>query len=220
MGKKLLCEHSHDITSHPACFAEGRVKAETIAEKGAPWYTLPDYRIGYFDIETDGLKADFSTILSWCIKDRGGSVVYDVTTRKDLLSPNPDLRLIKSLIKEMSKYKIIVGYYSTKFDVPYVRTKALHYNLPFPEFGSTYHFDIYYTVKHKMNLSRNSLDNACDYLGIEGKTPLAKDIWRAAKYGDPVALDEVVEHNIGDVEILERVHDRLTPFAKWTKKSM
>ena len=99
MGKKLLCEHRHTIDSHPACFAEGKVKiAEAPAKVTQPWYTLPDYRIGYFDIETDGLKADFSTILSWCIKDKGGSVVYDVTTRKDLLSGKPDQRLIKSLV--------------------------------------------------------------------------------------------------------------------------
>ena len=120
----------------------------------------------------------------------------------------------------MSKYKILVSYYGTGFDLKYIRSKALHYGLPFPEYGEIFHFDLYYTVKSKLCLSRNSLDAACDYLGIEGKTPIKREFWREAKYGDVESLDEVVKHNIGDVEILEQLHNKLTPSAKWTKKSI
>jgi uncharacterized protein YprB with RNaseH-like and TPR domain len=69
-------------------------------------------------------------------------------------------------------------------------------------------------------LSRNSLDNACDYLGIKGKTPIDKNTWRAAKYGDPKALKEVLEHNKGDVVILEKLHNKLEFSRKWIRKSI
>jgi uncharacterized protein YprB with RNaseH-like and TPR domain len=45
-------------------------------------------------------------------------------------------------------------------------------------------------------------------------------VWRKAKYGDPAALKDVLEHNIGDVVILEALHDRLEPFSKFIKKPL
>jgi len=74
--------------------------------------------------------------------------------------------------------KFLVGYYSTRMDLPYMRAKALHYGLEFPGVGELYHWDLYYTVRYKLGLSRNSLANACDWLGIEGKTPIDKSVWR------------------------------------------
>ena len=117
---------------------------------------------------------------------------------------------------------IVEGYpcHNTGFDFPYMRAKALHYNIPFPGYGDLYHWDVYYTVKSKLKISRKSLDNACDYLGIVGKTPISKDAWRKAKYGDPASLKYVLDHNLGDVDILEELHDRLEFTRQWNKRSV
>lgn len=232
-GKKKeepKCIHSHDIATHPSCFAQGLVKDIDVL---LPWYKQPGMNIGYLDIETDNLKADFGTTLTWCIKDKDGVITSDVITQAELFNGTYDKRLIQSLINEMNKYSIIVTYYGTGFDIPWIRSKALHYNLDMPGFvletvtkgdkqkltihPSLYHWDLYYVVKSKLNLSRKSLDNACDYLGIVGKTPIDKDIWRRAKYGDKEAIAGVLSHNEGDVVILEKLHNRLTAFSKWNK---
>jgi len=236
----LRCVHRHDIDHHASCFLAGKVnqdQANTLYEKnGKPWYHLDGLKIGYLDIESDGLKADFSTMLSWCIKEKDGPVTFDAVTKDELFSGVSDQRIVESCVNEMLKYKIIVTYYGTGFDVPFLRAKALHYNQYFPSYineeqllknGNTkivtvpelYHFDLFYVVKSKLCISRKSLDNACDYLGIPGKTPIDKEMWRRAKYGDPAALNEVISHNVGDVEILEQLHNRLEPFAKFTRKS-
>lgn len=220
----LKCIHRHTIEEHPNCFAEEKInikQAEKIAkETGMPWYQVPGLKIGVLDIEADGLKADFSTMLTWSIKDLGGETHYDVVTKADLFSGDADKHIVESAVNKLKEYSIIIGYYSTKYDLPFIRTKALHYGLAFPEYGSLYHFDLYYTVKSKLCLSRNSLDNATNYLGISGKTPIDKEIWRTAKYGDPVSLREVLAHNIADVEITERLYQRLIPFRKWIKSSV
>lgn len=220
----LKCIHRHDIKTHPACFASGKVKwpDERTFEKlsGKKWYHFPGYRIGYLDIESDGLKADFSTMLTWAIKEKDGDVYYDYVTKDELFSGRSDERIIKSCIDCMKAFSIIITYNGTNFDIPFLRAKALHYGLDFPAYSDLYHFDIYYLVKSKLNLSRKSLDNACDFLGIKGKTPIDKDIWRAAKYGDAVAIQGVLSHNIPDVEILEQLHNKLEPFQKFTKKSI
>lgn len=238
--KELRCVHRHSIETHPACFAQGKIKHEFKDDRefervlGIPWYQYPGYRIGYLDIEVaGGFNADWGTMLTWCLKEKGGSIAYDAITRREMLNGTTDKRITQSVVDEMKKYKIIVGYYSTGFDIPYVRTKAVGWRIDFPGFyfrekynenyildSDIYHWDIYYTVRNKFKLSRNSLDNACDYFGIEGKTPIKKDVWRKAQFGDKKSLDIVLTHNKGDVEILEELHDLVSPFRRWTRKGI
>jgi len=221
---KLFCRHRHDIDTHPACFAQGDVNYSSVKEfekaTGEPWYKYPEYRIGYLDIEVDNLKANFGTLLSWAIKEKDGDTVYAAITKEELFSGELDKRLTASVVEELQKYKIIVTYYGSKMDIPYIRTKALYYGLPFPGYGDIYSWDLYYTVKSKLQLSRNSLAVATEYLGIPGKTPLNAEIWNRAKYGDSQAIDAVVEHNIADVEILEQLHNRLSFTRKWLRTSI
>jgi uncharacterized protein YprB with RNaseH-like and TPR domain len=232
------CIHRHTIEEHPSCFVQGlikgvvyteivvndalvaTIKSPEVQKVKIPWYQEPGFKVGYLDIESDGLRTDFSTMLTWSIKDKGGPVYHDSVTRQELFDLQYDERIVKSLIDKLREYKIIVTYYGTGFDIPFIRTKALHYGIEFPSYADLTHFDIYYTVKSKLNLSRKSLDNACDYLGIVGKTPLDKEVWRRAKYGDPGALAKVLEHNVADVAILEELHQKMEPFAKWMKRSL
>lgn len=232
---KLRCIHRHTIDEHPSCFYKGLIKYPTdkLFEKysGQLWYNYPDYRIGYLDIEVDNLNADFGTVLSWCIKEKGGELYSSVITKKELFGEiDVDKRLVKELIKTMKKFKIIIGYNSTNFDLPYIRTKALRYNFDFPGFKlvknsddsfsnvpELFHFDLYFTVRSKLRLSSKSLANVCDYLKIPGKTPIDKDVWRLAKYGNEQALKTVLEHNRYDVIILEKLHELLEPIRKWIR---
>ena len=220
----MQCIHRHSIAEHPACFAQGMIGPKQLAaferETGTPWYQHQDMRMGYLDIETDNLKADFGTMLSWAIKEKDGPTTYGVITREELFDGTTDRNLVNTLVQELSKYKIIVTYYGTGFDMPFTRAKALHYNLPFPGYGEQYHFDLYYLVKSKLCISRKSLAVATAYLGIPGKTPLTGEVCNAAKYGHPIALGKVVEHNVADVEILEQLHNRLSPFRKWVRTSI
>lgn len=215
----VRCTHRKGIDDHGSCFATGNV-VDKRPDKTIPWYKEEGIRIGYLDIESDGLVANFNTALTWCVKEKDGDTRYDVISKSDLFNDLYDYNIIKSLVEELRKYKIIVTYYGTGFDIPFVRTKALHYGIDFPSYADLYHFDLYYTVKSRLSLQRNSLKQACEYLGIVGKTDIDTNSWRKAKYGDPEALREVLSHNIGDVEILEQLHEKLNPFAKWTKKSI
>jgi uncharacterized protein YprB with RNaseH-like and TPR domain len=226
MNPKLRCIHRHTIDEHPRCFEKGLIKSGFADEKefikltGKPWYQFPGYRIGYFDIECDNLRADFGTVLSWCIKEKDGPITCDVIKKEELFNGTYDRRVVQSFVDEMNTYDIIIGYNSIYFDMPYMRAKALHYGIDFPGYGEIKHWDLYFTVKSKLCISSKSLANVCDWLGIVGKTPIDKDIWRRAKYGDPDALSEVLRHNKGDVEILEEVHNRLEFSRKWIKTSL
>ncbi len=225
---ELRCIHRHTISEHPACFAKGLIKGiwtdekEFVKATGLPWYTYPGYKMGFLDIESDGLKTDFGTMLSWAIMDMDGTFHYDKINKGELfeLEDEADRRLVQSLVDVLSEYKIIVTYFGLGFDIPFVRTKALHYDIPFPKYGELFSFDLYYLVRAKLNLSRKSLENVCDYLGIDGKTPLRKSTWRKAKYGNSKALAEVLFHNIADCDITRQLYNKLIDQAKWTRRSI
>lgn len=236
--KDVRCIHRHTIDEHPQCFAKGYVK-DIDPDALKPWYQLDGTRIGYLDIEADNLYPDFSTMLSWAIKERGpeGKTAADVVTKRELFKGTMDKRIVKSCIDEMLKYNIIVTYNGDWYDIPYLRAKAVHLGLEFPGFDmmpkvlrsnkvvwrvqpTLYHWDLYQVVKRKIRLSRRSLANVCDYFGIVGKTPLDKAVWRAAKYGDKKALDLILEHNVGDIVILEELHDKLAPAIQWARRAL
>jgi len=223
----LYCEHRHTIDSHPHCFLMGNVgtKISNMYAKftGKPWYTYPGYKIGYFDIEVDNLRADYGTMLTWTIKGKGSDkFVTGKITQKELFNGTTDKRIVEEFIKEMQEYAILVGFYSSRFDIPYVRTRALIHNVEFPPYGRPYHFDLYYTVRNKFALSRNGLGRAVEVLlpEEEGKTHCSASTWALAKYGNPIAIDEILEYNKQDVAVTEKLHDRISPFATWPRRSI
>ena len=91
-------------------------------------------RIGFIDIETFtfNFKADMGFMMTYCIKDLDGKVHTNSVTPKELKqSKDWDKRLMEDCIKDMNKYTRLVGHYSTLFDIPFLRTRALYYDLDF-----------------------------------------------------------------------------------------
>tara|TARA_R100000687_G_scaffold44621_1_gene36256 strand:+ start:472 stop:1218 length:747 start_codon:yes stop_codon:yes gene_type:complete len=170
--------------------------------------------LGYLDIESTGLKANVDIMLSWAIKTRDkDEVKSDVIRKSEVFNGKYDYRIMKSLIKALKEYDLIFTYYGTGFDIPFMRTRAIDHDLPFPVFREVSHKDIYYLVRSKLQLTRSSLKTATQFLGIEGKTNLDPRVWRDARYGNKDALEYVLEHNIADVDILELLHKKIEEYA-------
>lgn len=292
---ELKCIHRHTIRTHPACFANGRVlqakdknmqkmirqeltptKYKRINIAKEPWYTHPSYSVGYFDIETSDFKANTGYLISYALKEKGKEkVLYNEITQKEIISKEFDKRLVRECLRDLEKVNILVTYYGTGFDLPFLRTRAQYWYqrlrdtayekyskktvkhlkkvlesyLPedrrvpsrlskdeiidlildrdkelsaylFPVFGTMYHFDLYYTVRNKFKLHRNSLGVVTEFFGIEGKTHLKADEWTLVKIADPDIMPVIKEHNVEDVIILEKLHEIVNPYRKWTRKSI
>jgi len=170
--------------------------------------------IGYLDIESTGFSANIDLMLSWCIKGRGvKKVAGDVIEREEIMSNKQDKRITQSLVDEMNKYDVIFTYYGTRFDIPFIRTRALYHGIDFPMYRQKSHKDLYYVVKSKLKLHRSSLMAATEFFGIDGKTRIKPEYWQKARWGDKKSLKYVYEHNIADVEILEDLHRKLEDYA-------
>lgn len=200
------CKHGHTYMSHPACYWK---------EKGK----VP--KIGFLDIETTGFEANYHFMLTWVIKTAGKKEYkYARITKKEILNHTFDKRITQELIDTLYEYDIIMTYYGTKFDVPFMRSRALANNLEFPPYNILKHKDVYYMVRRLLKLHRNTLDAATNFLGIKGKDHVIGDIWMKARVGDKASLDYVLEHNLKDCAILESLYDKLKIYEKGLKKSM
>jgi len=205
------CQHGHDGFSHKNCYKEKPGKEPLV---------------GSFDIEASGLKANFAVMLSWCIKVVDKKTIWwDVLTGSDLASGNADRRIVESCIAAMEKCDRVVTQYGSRFDIPFVRTRALKWNIPFPTYGTLYHTDVWRIARNKLCLHSNRQDAIAEaILGRNIKTRIHPDIWQKVQFGSAderkKALAYVLDHNKKDVKQLEANYLKLVPFIKETRTSI
>jgi len=170
-------------------------------------------KVGFFDIESSGLQADFGFMYSWYIKTLGEDEYFHaVVTQDEIRDGTLDKRIVEELVETLKKYKRIYSYYGSRFDIPFCRTRALSHGLNFVPYGLVEHRDLWYLARRILRLHRNRLENVCEILGIEGKTHLKPHIWIMANTGNEDALEYIATHNKMDVIILEKVFKRLSEF--------
>lgn len=200
------CQHGHSGLVHYNCWLRANPEEE---------------KIGFWDLETTNLKADFGIILCYAIADGSSDKIYSRLITKSDLRTCLDEKVVKQCIRDMKRFDRLVGYYSSKFDGPFLRTRALALSLDFPEYGQIVHNDLYYTVRNKLNLSSNRLDNACRTIfGSTEKTRIDAVHWVKALMGNQTALDYIQDHNIKDVTELKKLYFRLQHFRKKTDTSL
>jgi len=206
------CRHGHRYTAHPKCFDEEHHDHIVASEK-----------IGFVDIETTNLNADFGYIICYCIKDLDGEITSRLLTPQEILSYDFDKPLMVQFLRDIRGYDKLIGYYSRdyRFDIPYLRTRALKWGLDFPTWKEYVFVDAFDLVKGKMRLHRNRLECACDLLGIPSKAHrLNPEIWQRSQAGCPDALDYILTHCEEDVIALEQVYKRLYQFKGVSKASI
>jgi uncharacterized protein YprB with RNaseH-like and TPR domain len=205
---KGRCKHGHRFIEHPDCWT---------AEQGV------GPRIGFFDIEASNLKADFGIILSWSILGGGGAEgeYYGDFITADDLHGKLDHRIVKEMVESLKKFDVIVGFYSTKYDIPFSRTRAHVLRIPFPEYGELQHKDVYYIVKYKFALSRSSQENSARLLaGKTEKTRMEPEQWVRALGGDAKSIEYIFDHNKKDVRDLKRLYFEVIKYSKNGTKSV
>jgi uncharacterized protein YprB with RNaseH-like and TPR domain len=185
-------------------------------------YTTEGERVGFLDIETSNLVADFGIILSYCIKHAGkkGKIDEGIITLRDIRAGVEDGRVVEKLLRDMNQFDRVVTYYGTRFDIPFIRTRAMVNGLDFPVHGKIAHTDVYYVVRSRFKLSSNRLENANRVLlGKTQKTRVDSKYWRGGVRGDASCLEYIIDHNRKDVIDLELLYNEVTPFMRPMRRS-
>ena len=160
-----------------------------------------------FDLETTNLTADFSIILCACIKPFGQKTKV---FRIDEYNPHwatkrmDDSSLVKAIAKELSKHAVVITHYGTKFDFPYLKAKMTRYGLA--PLNPVFSIDTWRLAKNNFQVSSRRLANMSTYFELGKKSGVEGPLWiKASMDGDRKALNEIVEHNIQDVILLEKL---------------
>lgn len=145
--------------------------------------------------------------LSWAAKWNGSENVHysDVTFGNE--------NMLKELHKLLEEADVIVHYNGKKFDIPTINKEFIKIGLQPP---SPYkQIDLLTVVRSNFKFASNKLDFVCKELGIGGKVEhRGFDLWIECMAGDLRAFQELMDYNIGDVELLELLYIKLRPWIK------
>lgn len=172
------------------------------------------------DIETTDLAADRGVVLCVCYESskEPGAVR---TLRNDKISKSwkkgirgDDKEIVRQTCGLITEHDVIVAHNGMRFDLPFLRTRALHWGLP--ALIEPKVVDPLKILWNKHRLRHNSLGVIADHLGLKDrKTPLEMSVWADAMLnGSKAAMDVIVEHCEADVRVLTGVLSRMTPFIK------
>jgi len=204
------CKHRHRFSEHPTCFLE-KYKDQLATIQ----------RIAIIDIETTNLNADFGYILCYSLKELDGELIHRCVTPQEIKSSTFDKNIVRQFLKDIKEYDNLVTYYGSRFDLPYIRTRALRWGFDFPGWGDYLSTDVYYIAKAKLRTHRKRLETVCDLLGIPSKAHrLNPEVWMKAQAGSKRALDYISLHCDEDVLSLEAVYKRLVNFRGQSKTSI
>jgi uncharacterized protein YprB with RNaseH-like and TPR domain len=205
---KHYCKHGHTYASHYTCFINEN----------------PDrQRIAFFDLETTDFKADWGILLCACFMSREGKFYEHRIQFKDMHNKAVmDRKVVAACVETASNFDILIGFYSSRFDLQFLRTRAVILGVPFPFYDEIHQRDVYYMVRNRFSLTRNSLQNACQsLLGKSDKTPMQRHLWRAATLcDDEKAMNYITSHCRGDVTDVAKLYDKVVDYTKPLDRSI
>ncbi len=181
-------------------------------------------RVGFIDIESSSLKADFGMVICVSILDINEEKPWNrCITKEEVFTDKLDKQLLKDVIKEMRTYDRLIGYYASngRFDVPFLRSRSIYHSLDFPGYGEIVMEDVYPYVRYKLALSRNRLETACRFIvGESDKTNWFGKHWVKAIQGNQESLDYIVDHCNKDVTDLRKLYNKLYKFNRKQNTSL
>jgi len=210
------CKHHHRFIEivHPNCLREFLQNNQFLQE-----------RIGFLDIETTGLNADFDYIISYAIYDEvNKKILGRVLTKEEVLNWKIlDKRLMKEFSNDVKNFDRLVVYWGKdrRHDLPFLRSRCIEAKADFPLYKEIFITDLYDICRNKLRLHKYKLENVCDFLNIPAKKhPLKGKIWLKAKLGDKKALQYVWQHNKEDVISMREVYFIVEKYARNPKISI
>ena len=180
-------------------------------------------RIGFFDLETSGLKADFAFIFSYAIRGDDGKLYGRVLRPEEIHKSQFDKNLVVEMCRDLKLFDRIVVHYGgdRRFDCPFARTRALKHGADFPQHKDLWVSDTWLMAKNKLKLRSNKLGVICEFFGISAKDhPLTPDIWMTACAGNKQSLGYIWTHNVEDVDSMKKVYELLINHVNKNKVSV
>ena len=130
------------------------------------------------------------------------------------LAKQCDKALLKRFIKELDKADEIVAHNGDRFDIKWIRTRALFHGLSMRNHYNS--IDTLKLCKSYLKLPSNTLAEACKYFGlVQKKDPGGMQTWIDIIFNkDKKAMKNMIDYCDGDIASLESLYVKLKPYVK------
>lgn len=156
-----------------------------------------DFRILYIDIETDDrtkkiiVGAEQILSLAW----------YDSDGNKGWICEDKEEDFLKKVIELLKIYDVIVGWYSSEFDYPYIQARCAKFGIKY-DWNTIIHIDLHKRFKklaqYKVDLPDLKLNTVAKYYTGEEKLEYPGSTWNAYQNDRP----KLMKYNLRDSELL------------------
>ena len=174
------------------------------------------FNMAFYDIETDGLGAWNHEMTCWSIADNFGKVTnatkFDFPQRSLL----DDKGLVVALRDELEKYDILVAWYGTMFDLPFMNGKLLEYGER-PIRDMMYLDPCFKTRggRYGIKVGSSKLKNVAKFFKTAHQKPEVEwSTFKLAAIGDPEALAEVQDRCDADVLTMRDIFQHIKPMIR------
>lgn len=151
-----------------------------------------------------------SKIICVCWKWAGEKTVHSAEWSK---KSHNDRRPVEKIIEAMGAATEIIGHNGDRFDIPWIRGRAIYHGLPMAPTYPT--LDTLKKARQKFRFPSNRLDYLGQHLLGEGKVPVHFDLWKSIVEDDsPGGMAKMVRYCKKDVRLLESVYNKLAPYIE------
>lgn len=118
-----------------------------------------------------------------------------------------DRKLVQDFVKIMNKADEIIAHNGDRFDIPWLRTRALFHGIQSVPRWRT--LDTLKKARGNFKLPTNKLNDIGRYFGLGEKTTNPPGLWENICFGDASMMPEMVKYCEQDVRLLERVYHHI-----------
>jgi DNA polymerase elongation subunit (family B) len=169
------------------------------------------WRIGSrINLNTDNI-IDERKIICICWKYEGEDNVYSLTWDKN----QDDKSMLEAFIEEMVEADEVIGHNGDRYDIPWIRTRAIMQGLKFPPYVKS--LDTLQKVRNNgFNFNSNKLDYLAEVLLGERKMETGGfKLWKSIVLDDcDESMAKMVDYCEKDVVLLEKVFHKLHNYIK------
>lgn len=121
-----------------------------------------------------------------------------------------DIRLINDIVCQINEADVVIGHNIDGFDIPKIKARMIKHGLK--PFKTVKTIDTLKIAK-RLGFPSNKLDSLASFLDIGRKVQhQGISLWKGCTQGDEIALQDMQEYNIADVELLEKVYLKLRAY--------
>lgn len=168
----------------------------------------------FLDIETTSRKGDTGQITAI------GIIKNDKIEVKFADKPEDEKELLEWFKKELEDCEIIITWFGSGFDIPYILTRAVINNVDISKLIKIPSLDLCKFCKQNFSLAKYSLAEVARSLGIPKNLEINwKDmlaLYIKAANGDKNAREAIINHCKDDLQALKKIFEKLEPYISKT----